>query len=143
MSRDLPAIPTHGFEPRLPQRPEDIGRTDYPEPIAPPKRRRDVEGTPRQTKRVTTDTPEGERRATGWKRPGPGKSTGARQAGRNLGESFGRLSGADAQRSEGMAQAMADGFRNAREQAAADAELARDPDFMRSAGFYGRSEDDL
>lgn len=76
-----------------------------------------------------------------WRRRGDRPSP--REAGRSLGAGFGRLSGSDAQRSEGMAQAMADGFRNARERDAETRELTNDPDWLRQCGFYGRSEDDL
>ena len=86
---------------------------------------------------------EDEEKASGFKRPGPEKSSAARQAGQTLGAGFRRLSGADMQRLEGMARAISDGFRNACARDAETRELTSDPEWLRQYGFYGRSEDDF
>ncbi len=70
----------------------------------------------------------------GWKRR-PKKLDG------RLGAGFARLSGAEAQRIEEMVAAISKGFRDARQRDARDAALARDPEFLRSLGFIGRSDD--
>jgi hypothetical protein len=83
-----------------------------------------------------------------YKIPGPaGKRKSAqvikpREAGRNMGGGFARLSGAQMQRAEHMADAIASGFRNAVQRDAVTSELSQDADHLSSMGFYGRHGDD-
>ena len=98
--RDLPSLLDIDPIPHLPLSPDDTGRK---KPVSSPGKPRggDLSGVPRQTKRVTTDTREGEEKVTGWKRPGPGKAAAAHQAGQDLGAAFRRLNGSDVQRARG------------------------------------------
>ena len=152
--RDLDPIPVSGLdnpvEPRLPERPQDIVAPPYPKQPSPPKRPRDgdVEGTPKlkagvisPNSREATD----DDRNKGLESPLRGHVP-SREAGRTMGAGFARLnrmSGADFEKAENIASAIQKGFRDARLRDARDAALANDPDFLRSLGFTGQSEDDF
>ena len=155
MSRDLPPLPVHGFD--LPESPADFDVPPaYPEPVAPPKRRRNTEGTPREkpphngdligkkagiihpNSREATDEDLKEQRI---KSPLRGHAD-PRGGGQAMGAGFAKLSGADMQRVENQIDAINRGIAGARAWDQATTEGARDPDFLRSLGFWGRSEED-
>ena len=130
MTRDNPV-------PHLPTTPSDIDRPPQyprPDPTRRPRQGDQIPSEPRIVKRAWHIAPN-EREAENSDLVEQRQQTplrghvSARQAGQSLGAGFRRLSGADMQRLEGMARAISDGFRNARD--AETRELTSDPEWLR------------
>jgi hypothetical protein len=67
----------------------------------------------------------------------------ARRPGQRLGGGFARLNTEAIDRMQSHVDAIVAGIRQANHEREAERELSSDPDFLRSMGFHGRSDDDF